>query len=89
MPAPIPSNVTSCNECKLKSDEDEKNFKEEKEEMESLIKTLEIENTKLERKLSSINEKHDNELAYQAEFYEYVYRIIYYTYYKIHHIFTQ
>lgn len=55
---------------KLDLDEEEKKFINEIKEMKDRIKKLEEEKSKLENKLSYINEKYDSELLFQAEFYE-------------------
>ncbi|XP_054005284.1 calponin homology domain-containing protein DDB_G0272472-like isoform X2 [Hylaeus anthracinus] len=66
-PISISSNTSVYASCK--SEESEKYLAHEKEEMENTIKTLQIEISKLESTLSTINERHDNEVIYQAEFY--------------------
>ncbi|XP_076630997.1 fas-binding factor 1 twitchy isoform X2 [Colletes latitarsis] len=70
MAQPISVSSTTSVYTTCKSEESEKCLTHEKEEMESTIKMLQIEISKLESTLSTINEKHNNEVAYQAEFYE-------------------
>ncbi|CAL7946036.1 unnamed protein product [Xylocopa violacea] len=69
-PVPISSTTSVYTSCKSNSDEKENGFANEKKEMENIIKNLEKENSILQIKLSTINEKHNNEIIFQAEFYE-------------------
>ena len=69
---PISSSTSIYTNCNSDVSE-EKKFVNEIKEMKDVIKKLEGEKSKLEYKLSTINEKHDNEITFQAEFYEYVY----------------
>ncbi|XP_043256282.1 centrosomal protein of 83 kDa isoform X2 [Colletes gigas] len=70
MAQPISVSSTTSVYTTCKSEESEKCLAHEKEEMESTIKMLQIDISKLESTLSAINGKHNNEVAYQAEFYE-------------------
>lgn len=77
-PGSVSSTTSIYTSCKSDLCEEEKKFVNEIKEMKDIIKRLEGEKSKLENKLSIIDEKYNNEISFQAEFYEYVCYIIYY-----------
>lgn len=71
-PGSVSSTTSIYTNCKSDLCEEEKKFVNEIKEMKDIIKRLEGEKSKLENKLSTIDEKYNNEISFQAEFYEYV-----------------
>lgn len=71
-PVSVPSVTSVYTSCKSDENEKERSLLSEKEEMENTIKMLQSEKFKLENTLSTINERHENEVTLQTEFYEYV-----------------
>ncbi|KZC04219.1 hypothetical protein WN55_02108 [Dufourea novaeangliae] len=69
-PTPISSTTSVYTTCKSDESEKEKCLLNKKEELENAIKVLQVEKSKLESTLSTISEIHNNEMIYQAEFYE-------------------
>ncbi|XP_050482448.1 myosin-8 isoform X4 [Bombus huntii] len=69
-PGAVSSTTSIYTSCKSDLCEDEKKFVNEIKDMKDIIKRLEGEKSKLENKLSTIDEKYNNEISFQAEFYE-------------------
>ncbi|XP_068974423.1 putative leucine-rich repeat-containing protein DDB_G0290503 isoform X1 [Bombus flavifrons] len=69
-PGSVSSTTSIYTSCKSDLCEDEKKFVNEIKDMKDIIKRLEGEKSKLENKLSTIDEKYNNEISFQAEFYE-------------------
>ncbi|XP_076220732.1 fas-binding factor 1 twitchy isoform X2 [Nomia melanderi] len=69
-PTPISSTTSVYTSCKSDESEKIKNVSNEPEELENTIKTLQTEKSKLESVLSTINERHNNEVTCQVQFYE-------------------
>ncbi|XP_078044065.1 fas-binding factor 1 twitchy isoform X2 [Augochlora pura] len=69
-PVPISSSTSVYTSCKSEENEKEKNLLNEKEGLEKRIEILEVEKSKLETLLITINERHNNEVTNQIEFYE-------------------
>ena len=71
-PISVPSTASIYHSCNSGESEKERNSVNETEEMENMVKVLQAEKSKLESMLSSVNERHENEVTFQADFYEYV-----------------
>ncbi|XP_034172521.2 fas-binding factor 1 twitchy isoform X1 [Osmia lignaria lignaria] len=56
--------------CTSESNRREKEFTNEIKEMEKIIKKLQVEKSKLEVLLSTVNERHKDEITFQTEFYQ-------------------
>ena len=69
-PISVPSTASIYHSCNSGESEKERNSVNEKEEMENMVKVLQAEKSKLESMLSSVNERHENEVTFQADFYE-------------------
>lgn len=72
MAQPISALSTTSIYTTCKSEECEKDLENKKEEMKDTIKMLQIQISKLESTLSTINERHTNEMTCQTEYYVYV-----------------
>ncbi|XP_076382404.1 fas-binding factor 1 twitchy isoform X2 [Megalopta genalis] len=69
-PMPISSSTSVYTSCKSEENGREKIILNEKEELEKKIEILQIEKSKLENLLITTNERHNNEVTCQIEFYE-------------------
>nr|XP_012141789.1 PREDICTED: fas-binding factor 1 homolog [Megachile rotundata] len=69
-PISVPSNTSIYGSCVSETICKDKEFTNEKKEMEDIITKLQMEKSKLEASLSTINEKHNDEITFQAEFYQ-------------------